>query len=223
MVTNNGDANTLSGQGTPNPKLVIPNKNLLNPAELSMALAIEQWCNNLVAPETGNAGITKITSTGGTVMVTAPTGPTTEIEVSNPLTLTSPDTLSTTTDQSGNGFAFVDAYSHGLDVYIAASSTEGMAYITMNNGIGYGLFMIGQGSPQGVVPTNAQYSIYLDAVAGTIWQNSAGSSSAWVQVGAPGYLGITTGAPSTTPPHGSFMSDTGGSFWVYNGAWVNVT
>jgi hypothetical protein len=51
MVTNNGDANNLSGQGAPNPKLIIPNKNLLNPAELSMALAIEQWCNNLVSPE----------------------------------------------------------------------------------------------------------------------------------------------------------------------------
>jgi hypothetical protein len=39
-----------------------------------------------------------------------------------------------------------------------------------------------------------------------------------------GYLGVTTGTPSTTPAAGSMMSDTDGSLWVYNGAsWNHIT
>src|ERR1035437_6073578 len=49
-VVYNGDTNNLTGNGTPNPKLVIPQKNAFDPPTLTAMLAIEQWCNNLTLP-----------------------------------------------------------------------------------------------------------------------------------------------------------------------------
>lgn len=48
-VVYNGATNSFSGVGTPNPKLNIPQKDKMEPAVLAMALAIEQWCNNVTA------------------------------------------------------------------------------------------------------------------------------------------------------------------------------
>jgi hypothetical protein len=57
-VVYNGQTNSFSGKGTPNPKLTIPQKDKMGPAVLAMALAIEQWCNNVVAPAAGYASLT---------------------------------------------------------------------------------------------------------------------------------------------------------------------
>lgn len=62
MVTQNGQTTNFTGVGTDNPKLVIPQKNTFPPAQLAMALAIEQWANNLVVPD-GSAGFTNISQT----------------------------------------------------------------------------------------------------------------------------------------------------------------
>ena len=92
MVTQNGDSNNFTGQGSPNPqKLVIPRKNQMDPATQSMATYLEQYVNNLTAPES-SGGITEITSTGGTIAVTDPTGPTVNIEVGTEITILPPPT-----------------------------------------------------------------------------------------------------------------------------------
>jgi hypothetical protein len=66
-MTNNGDTNSFTGYGTPNPKLVIPRKNELDPANLALALSIEQWGNNLVS--TGFAQLSHTYAWTGTVVV----------------------------------------------------------------------------------------------------------------------------------------------------------
>lgn len=56
-VTYNGQSNNLTGEGSPNPqKLVIPGKNNMDPVMATAMLAIEQFINNLVAPESGSGG-----------------------------------------------------------------------------------------------------------------------------------------------------------------------
>jgi hypothetical protein len=69
VVTYNGDTNALSGKGTPNPKLYIPNLNSLDPSTHSAILAIQQWCNNLTAPS--STIFSQTFSVSGTLVVPA--------------------------------------------------------------------------------------------------------------------------------------------------------
>jgi hypothetical protein len=67
-VVYNGQTTSFSGDGAVNPnKLVIPQKNALDPATRAGMLAIEQWCNNLTSSGFGQISHTYAVS--GTLVV----------------------------------------------------------------------------------------------------------------------------------------------------------
>ena len=67
-ITYNGDSNTLTGVGSPNPvKLTLPMLDQVqDPAVQAALLRIQQFVNNLVAPSSGGGGYTSLTGPGET-------------------------------------------------------------------------------------------------------------------------------------------------------------
>jgi len=276
------------------PPLVVPRKGFpgpTSPTDLNTDwLAIETWAKQVVAIidnlPSGGGGITEITSTGGTIAVTDPTGPTVNIEAGtatlNPLVQTSPDatvtntleatgtptdhslfeqtategtittsntiavnqtpglvtSIGTVTDTSipstGTWQLLSDSGEAGLSlsgvdstIAIGAGTEAQLSAQTFAVSSSVAYIYIGVGSPDGILTPATGNTWYFDVngdiTTPAIWL-TAGGGTTWVPLIVPGYLGITTGTPSTTPPAGSMMSDTDGSLWVYTGAsWNHIT
>lgn len=182
----------------------------------------------------GGGGISEIDSPLGTIHVTDSTGPTTGVDLNNPFELHSPNGYNNITGFTGNTFSGfsveagasncsiqTDRFDPGYDV---GETTYGS--LTMSNSpAGLSQFIIGEGSPLGLLYTSVYAAIYLDTDVGNVWQNTGGDAATWTQVGAPGYLGITSGMPGVSTAPGYFMTDVDGSMWIYStGAiWNHIT
>ncbi len=181
----------------------------------------------------GGGGISEIDSPLGTIRVTDSTGPTTGVDLNNPFELHSPDGYNYIQGFTGNGFSAFSVEAGASNCSIATDrfnpgfgeTTYG--YLTMSDSpTGVSEFIIGEGSPLGLLYTNGYAAIYLDTDVGNVWQNTGGDAATWHQVGAPGYFGITAGMPGFSPPTaGAFMTDVDGSMWIYStGAiWNHIT
>ena len=184
MVTNNGDANNLSGQGTPNPKLVIPNKNLMVPPTLSMALAIEQWCNNLVSPETTTStGFPTLSGTGSPEGVVSASPPASYQD-------TTTGALYSKADGSGDtGWVVVGGNGSTAVPGLAADTSAG-TFVT-STGAGVTVEDSGGGSI-GVIATGGTGEVYIEAEAGI--DMNAGNGRAVLQGNSVSIL--STSGPS---------------------------
>ena len=149
-VVYNGDTNSFSGAGTPNPKLTIPQKDKMDPATLAMALAIEQWCNNVVAPS----------SSGGYVSLTGP-GETTD---HGALTQDGPFTVIDTATPAG--MIALEEYGSG-GIVIAAIQTMLLEVIAGPLSIylstGTGVLTIESGSTGGILLTTSLGGVSIQA------------------------------------------------------------
>lgn len=148
MVTYNGDSNSLTGQGSPNPiKLTLPMLDQVqDPAVQASLLRIQQFINNLVAPSGGGGGYASLTGTGET---TSP----------GVLTQQGPWVVVTSTadPSTGDGISMV---STGQTVHIANSTGGGLSLTNTTATFGGAATVITSAGTSGTTVTGPYTYIY---------------------------------------------------------------
>lgn len=183
-VVYNGATNTFSGNGTPNPKLTIPQKDKMDPATLAMALAIEQWCNNVVAPAGGGL-YASLTGPGETVTPG-------ELDQAGPLLVI--DTTSAGSIQLfelGSGgivlFTTAQVFIQGPSIVLDSNATPlmlegiGIQFISQTGGSSGPTVTLftNAGNPNGAVTSVAKGDLCTDNVTPGLWIATAAASTVW--------------------------------------------
>jgi len=186
----------------------------------------------------GGGGISEIDSPNSTISITNDTGPTTDIDVANPLNLYSSSTgghLELVADDvygtQPEGYVSLTGASEGITataVLLAMSTgTKPYAALRMSqNDSGASFLLAGDDPTENVYEYSASSMIWSaesESFWSTITTDRGGNPTVFL---APGYLGITTGEPSLSPTwaYGAMMSDTDGSLWIFTSSgWNHIT